>query len=172
MAPGGTNPGGKCPKSFSYFQTSRAMYFSVTDLQPDRLAAASTNTTGRHRAAARHHELARIESISFPGSVASGRVVAARPSKTTPCPMRGKQKRMHLGRVDRCSREAVRIVPKGATSPGLQAQTAPVPSALTMADTGPHASFLLSQLAAALAGFLDSHAFLQVVTDPECRKRL
>ena len=67
MAPGGTNPGGKCPNSFSYFQTSRAMYFSVTDLQPDRLAAASTITTGRHRAAARHHELARIESISFPG---------------------------------------------------------------------------------------------------------
>ena len=111
MAPGGTNPGGKCPKSFSYVQTSRAMYFSVIDLQPDRLAAAITITTGRHRAAARHHELARIESISFPGSVASGRVVAARPSKTTPCPMRGKQKRMHLGRFDRCSREAVRIVP-------------------------------------------------------------
>jgi hypothetical protein len=72
MAPGGTNPGGKCPKSFSYFQTSSAMYFSVIDLQPDRLAAAITITTGRHRAAARHHELARIESISFPGAIASG----------------------------------------------------------------------------------------------------
>lgn len=45
-----------------------------------------------------------------------------------------------------------------------------MPSALTMADTGPHAAFLLSQLAAALAGFLDSHAFLQVVTDPQCRE--
>ena len=45
-----------------------------------------------------------------------------------------------------------------------------MPLALTMADTGPHAAFLLSQLAAALAGFLDSHAFLQVVTDPDAGK--
>ena len=54
--------------------------------------------------------------------------------------------------------------------PGLHAKTAPMRSALTMADTGPHAAFLLSQLAAALAGFLDSHAFLQVVTDPYAGK--
>jgi len=47
-----------------------------------------------------------------------------------------------------------------------------MPSALAMTDTGPHAALLLTQLAAALARFLDSHAFLPVVTDPECRKRL
>jgi hypothetical protein len=37
------------------------MYFSVSDLQPERLAAATTNATGRHRAAARYHEFERIE---------------------------------------------------------------------------------------------------------------
>ena len=45
-----------------------------------------------------------------------------------------------------------------------------MPSALSMADAGSHAALLLTQLAAALAGFLDSHAFLQVVTDPESRE--
>jgi hypothetical protein len=33
-APGGVNPGGRCPKHFSYFQTSIAMYRSLSDLQP------------------------------------------------------------------------------------------------------------------------------------------
>jgi hypothetical protein len=45
-------------------------------------------------------------------------------------------------------------------------------SALAMADPGPHPPFFLPQLAAALARFLDSHAFLQVVTSPEYRARL
>ena len=54
----------------------------------------------------------------------------------------------------------------------LCGETADMPSTLTMADTGPHPSLLLTQLAATLARFLDSHAFLQVVTAPECFGRL
>jgi hypothetical protein len=45
-------------------------------------------------------------------------------------------------------------------------------SALAMANAGPHPAFFLPQLATALARFLDSHAFLQVVTGPEYRARL
>ncbi len=33
--------------------------------------------------------------------------------------------------------------------------------AFAMADAGPHAAFLLAELAAALAGFLDTHEFLR-----------
>jgi hypothetical protein len=53
------------------------MYRSVIDLQPDRLAAAITITTGRHRAAARYQEFARIEGISSPGSSGSRPIVVA-----------------------------------------------------------------------------------------------
>ena len=40
-APGGTNPGGRWPKHFSYFQTSSWMYRSLSVLQPLRPATAT-----------------------------------------------------------------------------------------------------------------------------------
>jgi hypothetical protein len=61
MAPGGTNPGGRCPKNFSYFQTSMAMYRSLSDLQTEHPLVVITIAASRHRAKARHHEFARIE---------------------------------------------------------------------------------------------------------------
>jgi hypothetical protein len=45
-------------------------------------------------------------------------------------------------------------------------------STLAMADPGAHPTFFLSQFAAALARFLDSHAVLQSVTDPDCWETL
>ena len=44
-----TKPGGGCPKHRSYFQTSIAMYFSLSDLQP-LVAAAATSRIGIHAA--------------------------------------------------------------------------------------------------------------------------
>lgn len=44
-----TNPGGGWPKHRSYFQTSIAMYFSLSDLQP-LVAAAATSRIGIHAA--------------------------------------------------------------------------------------------------------------------------
>jgi len=49
IAPGGTNPGGRWPKHFSYFQTSSAMYFSLNVLQPvdERAIATALNPSNR-----------------------------------------------------------------------------------------------------------------------------
>ncbi len=43
-APGGTKPGGRWPKHFSYFQTSSAIYRSFNVLQPIELAAVTSTT--------------------------------------------------------------------------------------------------------------------------------
>jgi hypothetical protein len=144
------------------------MYFSVIDLQPDRLAAAITITTGRHRAVARYHEFERIEGISLPGSSGSRRVVVVSQAKLPHASGAARKPGMHLGGSDHAAVKLCGSCRNARPSDAFRGETTDTPSALTMADTGPHAALLLTQLAAALAGFLDSHAFLQVVTDPEC----
>ena len=57
-APGGVNPGGRCPKHFSYFQTSIAMYRSLSDLQP---LADITATTAVKASSRRAQSCARID---------------------------------------------------------------------------------------------------------------
>jgi hypothetical protein len=143
------------------------MYFSVIDLQPERLAAAATITTGRHRAAARYQEFARIEGISLPGSSSSRRVVVASQAKLPHARGAARKPGMQLGGSDHAAVKLCGSCRNARPDDAFRGETADMPSALSVADAGSHASLLLTQLAAALAGFLDSHAFLQVVTDPE-----
>ena len=79
---------------------------------------------------------------------------------------------MHLGGSDHAAVKLCGSCRNARPGDAFPGETADMPSTLTMADTGPHPSLLLTQLAAALARFLDSHAFLQVVTAPECFGRL
>jgi len=74
---------------------------------------------------------------------------------------------MHLGGSDHAAVKLCGSCGNARPVDAFRGETADTRSALAMADAGSHATLLLTQLAAALAGFLDSHAFLQVVTDPE-----
>jgi hypothetical protein len=79
---------------------------------------------------------------------------------------------MHLGGSDHAAVKLCGSCRNARHGDALPGETADRPLALTVSDAGSHAALLLTQLAATLARFLDSHAFLQVVTAPEYWGRL
>jgi hypothetical protein len=166
-APGGVNPGGRCPKHRSYFQTSSEIYRSVSDLQP---LMATIVIIAADTSSCRLQSCVHIAPSPRAASPARSCGHESNPNRSVleeasqPYPTwAARQENRTEGRrggsrsLETCDGPAVGRMPAGGEAT-LGRRDTEASSALAMADAGAHATLLLAQFASPFARFLNTHS--------------